>query len=113
VGAYATTAKWQFFTIAGLVGIVLGGIQSLSRSTYAKLLEGRKEDPTTFFSFMDVLSKIAIVSGTFIFGLVNSLTGSMRYSVLVLALFFIIGFLLLTRVAKWRINTEVVSPAEL
>lgn len=108
VGAYATTEKWHFFTIAGLVGIVLGGIQSLSRSTYAKLLEGRKEDPTTFFSFMDVLSKIAIVSGTFIFGLVNSLTGSMRYSVLVLALFFIIGFLLLTRVAKWRINTEVV-----
>jgi UMF1 family MFS transporter len=110
VGAYATTEKWQFFCIAALVGIVLGGIQSLSRSTYAKLLEGRKEDPTSFFSFYDVLSKIAIVSGTFIFGLVNSITGSMRYSVLVLALFFIIGFILLTTVARWRINTEVQNP---
>ena len=79
----------------------------MSRSTYAKLLEGRKEDPTTFFSFMDVLSKVAIVSGTFIFGLVNSITGSMRYSVLVLALFFVIGFVLLTTVAKWRINSQV------
>lgn len=105
IGAYATAEKWQFFTIAGMVGLVLGGIQSLSRSTYAKLLEGRKEDPTTFFSFMDVLSKIAIVSGTFIFGLVNSLTGSMRYSVLVLAVFFITGIILLTTVSKWRINT--------
>jgi UMF1 family MFS transporter len=107
LGAYATTEKWQFFTIAALVGLVLGGIQALSRSTYAKLLEGRKEDPTSFFSFYDVLSKLAIVSGTFIFGLVNSLTGSMRYSVLVLALFFVIGFALLMSVAKSRINTEL------
>jgi UMF1 family MFS transporter len=107
VGAYATVEKWQFFTIAGLVGLVLGGIQSLSRSTYAKLLEGRKEDPTTFFSFLDVLSKIAIVSGTFIFGLVNSITGSMRYSVLVLAVFFLIGIVLLSGVSKVRINSAV------
>ena len=106
VGAYATTSKWQFFSIAGMVGLVLGGIQALSRSTYAKLLEGRKEDPTSFFSFLDVLSKIAIVSGTFIFGLVNSITGSMRYSVLILAVFFVIGFVLLTTVSKVRINTQ-------
>jgi UMF1 family MFS transporter len=105
VFAYATTEKWEFFTIAALVGLVLGGIQALSRSTYAKLLEGRKDDPTSFFSFYDVLSKIAIVSGTFIFGLVNSITGSMRYSVLVLAVFFIIGFLLLLTVSKERINS--------
>ncbi len=104
VGAFATTSKWEFFGIAGLVGLVLGGIQALSRSTYAKLLEGRKEDPTTFFSFMDVLSKIAIVSGTFIFGLVNSITGSMRYSVLALAVFFIIGSILLTTVSRLRMN---------
>lgn len=105
IGAYATTEKWQFFTVAGLVGLVLGGIQSLSRSTYAKLLEGRKEDPTSFFSFYDVLSKIAIVSGTFFFGLVNAITGNMRSSVLVLALFFFTGFILLTLVSKTRINT--------
>ncbi len=87
--------------------MVLGGIQSLSRSTYAKLLEGEVKDPTSFFSFMDVLSKIAIVSGTFIFGLVNSLTGSMRYSVLALAAFFIVGIILLTMVDKIRINTVI------
>lgn len=104
-GAYATTEKWQFFVIAALVGIVLGGIQALSRSTYAKLLEGRTEDLTSFFSFYDVLSKIAIVSGTFIFGLVNSITGSMRYSVLMLIVFFVLGFIILNTVDKNRINT--------
>ena len=104
-GAYATTAKWQFFTIAGLVGMVLGGIQSLSRSTYAKLLEDRTKDLTSFFSFYDVISKIAIVSGTFLFGLVNSITGSMRFSVLGLMLLFVIGFLFLLQVDKRRINT--------
>jgi UMF1 family MFS transporter len=104
-GAYLTTEKWQFFTIAGFVGLVLGGIQSLSRATYAKLLEGRKDDPTSFFSFYDIISKLAIISGTFIFGLVNSLTGNMRMSVLVLTLFFLMGFIMLTTVDKTRINT--------
>jgi len=108
-GAYATTAKWQFFTIAALVGMVLGGIQSLSRSTYAKLLEERTKDVTSFFSFYDVISKIGIVSGTFLFGLVNSITGSMRYSVLGLMLLFILGFLFLLMVDKRRINTIVSS----
>lgn len=105
-GAFATTEKWQFFVIAALVGIVLGGIQALSRSTYAKLLENRTEDLTSFFSFYDVLSKIAIVSGTFIFGLVNSITGSMRYSVLMLIVFFVLGFIILNTVDKNRINTN-------
>ena len=107
VGAYLTTEKWHFFTIAACVGVVLGGIQSLSRSTYAKLLEHRTEDLTSFFSFYDVLSKIAIVSGTFIFGLVNSLTGNMRMSVLILAIFFALGFLVLLLVDKRSINTHV------
>jgi len=104
-GAYATTEKWHFFTIAALVGLVLGGIQSLSRATYAKLLEDRTEDLTSFFSFYDVISKVGIVSGTFLFGLVNSITGSMRYSVLGLMLLFIIGFFFLLMVDKRRINT--------
>lgn len=105
-GAYVTTEKWQFFSIAGFVGLVLGGIQSLSRATYAKLLEGRKDDPTSFFSFYDIVSKLAIVSGTFMFGLVNSITGNMRMSVLALALFFIMGLIIMTTVDKERINTS-------
>jgi len=105
IGAYKTTEKWHFYTIAGFVGLVLGGIQSLSRSTYAKLLENRKEDPTSFFSFYDVISKIAIVSGTLIFGIVNSITGNMRSSVLFLILFFVLGLFTLSRVNKLRINS--------
>ena len=104
IGAFLTSEKWQFFLIAGMVGLVLGGIQSLSRSTYAKLLEGRTEDLTSFFSFYDVLSKIAIVSGTFIFGLVNSITGNMRNSVLFLIVFFCLGLLSLLTVKKERID---------
>ena len=113
VGAYLTTAKWHFFAIAALVGLVLGGIQSLSRSTYAKLLENRTEDLTSFFSFYDILTKVSIASGTFLFGLVNALTGDMRNSVLVLAVFFIIGILLLSRVDKSRINTHPSAPQAL
>lgn len=105
VGAYLTTAKWHFFSIAALVGLVLGGIQSLSRSTYAKLLENRKEDPTSFFSFYDIISKVAIVSGTLIFGLVNTITGSMRNSVLFLILLFAAGLITLLKVDKRRINS--------
>jgi len=105
LGAYATTEKWHFFTIAALVGMVLGGIQSLSRATYAKLLEDRTTDLTSFFSFYDVISKVGIVSGTFLFGLVNSITGSMRFSVLGLMILFIIGFTFLLLVDKRRINT--------
>ena len=105
-GAYATTEKWQFFALAGLVGMVLGGIQSLSRSTYAKLLEERTGDLTSFFSFYDIISKIGIVSGTLIFGLVNSITGSMRNSVLFLIVLFILGFAVLSTVDKRRINTQ-------
>lgn len=104
ISAYLTTRKFEFFIIAAFVGLVLGGIQSLSRSTYAKLLENRKEDLTSFFSFYDVLSKVAIVSGTFIFGIVNSITGSMRNSVLFLILFFLLGLILLSLIEKNRIN---------
>jgi UMF1 family MFS transporter len=107
IGAYLTTEKWQFFLIAAFVGLVLGGIQSLSRSTYAKLLENRTEDLTSFFSFYDILTKISIASGTFLFGLVNAITGDMRNSVLVLAVFFVVGILLLRGVDKYRINTHM------
>ena len=102
--AYLTTKKWEFFIIAGFVGMVLGGIQSLARATYAKLLEKKEKDLTSYFSFYDVLSKIAIVSGTFIFGLVNSITGSMRDSVLFLIVFFVIGLIAMTGLDKARLN---------
>lgn len=84
----------EFYALAMLVGFVMGGIQSLSRSTYAKLMPETK-DTTSFFSFFDVTEKIAIVIGMFSFGYINELTGSQRNSVLALVVFFVIGLLLL------------------
>ena len=103
VFAYFVTGKLQFYFIAGGVGLVMGGIQSLSRSTYAKVIPpdtdaaGKRLDTTSWFSFYDVLEKVAIVLGTFIFGFLDALTGSMRLSVLILALFFLAGMFFLSR----------------
>ncbi|MGN6604370.1 MAG: MFS transporter [Ginsengibacter sp.] len=87
-------AEFYFYILAAVVGLVMGGIQSLSRSTYSKLMPVTK-DTTSFFSFYDVTEKIGIVIGMFSFGLIEELTGSMKNSVLVVMCFFIIGFLLL------------------
>jgi MFS transporter, UMF1 family len=93
--AYLVDTKLQFYILGGVVGLVMGGIQSLSRSTYAKLLPENLTDTASFFSFMDVMDKIAVVVGTFAFGFVNQLMGDIRYSALALAAFFIIGWLIL------------------
>lgn len=97
-----------FYALAVGIGFVMGGIQALSRSTYSKLMPQTK-DTTSFFSFYDVTEKIAIVIGTFLFGLLTQFTGSQRTSVLVLIAFFIIGlfflFYTLRAVSKKR-NTE-------
>lgn len=85
---------YQFYGLAILIGFIMGGIQSLSRSTYSKLMPVTK-DTTSFFSFYDVTEKIAAVIGTSLFGFITELTGSQRNSVLALGSFFIIGLLLL------------------
>jgi MFS transporter, UMF1 family len=82
----------QFYALATVVGFVMGGIQSLSRSTYSKLMPETK-DTTSFFSFFDVTEKVAIVIGMFSFGYIAEITGSQRNSVLALALFFIVGLI--------------------
>ena len=87
-----------------MVGLVMGGIQSLSRSTYSKMLEDKENDTTSYFSFYDVLYKGAIVAGTFLFGIVDTVTGNMRYSILVLTLFFIAGIIILNMVKSSDIN---------
>lgn len=88
-----------FYVLAICVGFVMGGIQSVSRSTYAKLMP-KTHDTTSFFSFFDVTEKIAIVIGMFSFGFINEITGSQRNSVLALCIFFIIGFILLAYTSK-------------
>ena len=92
-----------FYTLAIVVGFVMGGIQSVSRSTYSKLMP-ETHDTTSYFSFFDVTEKVAIVIGMFSFGFINELTGSQRNSVLTLCLFFIIGLLLLYRTSKLKVN---------
>ena len=97
--AYILDQKYQFYMVAGLVGLVMGGIQSMSRSTYSKLIEEHTEDSTSFFSFYEVLEKLAIVFGTFSFGLIDQMMGGMRNSILVQAVFFIVGLILLQKVS--------------
>lgn len=95
--AYFLQTPMDFYLAAGLVGVVMGGIQALSRSTYSKFLP-ETTDTTSFFSFYDVAEKIGIVIGTFMYGFVAQFTGSMRNAAIFLGIFFLIGALLLTRV---------------
>lgn len=89
-----------FYAVAGMVGFVMGGIQSLSRSTYSKMLP-ETQDHASFFSFYDVLEKIGIVIGMFSYGFILRFTDNdMRQSILSLILFFVVGFLLLLRIPK-------------
>ena len=79
----------------------MGGVQSLSRSTYSKLMPVTK-DTASYFSFYDVTEKIAIVIGMFLFGMIEELTGSMKNSILVVMVFFIIGMALLFYALGWQ-----------
>ena len=97
--AYFIITPMDFYIAAGCVGMVMGGIQALSRSTYSKFLP-RTLDTASFFSFYDVSEKIGIVIGTFLYGMVAQFTGSMRNATIFLGLFFLTGLLLLTRVNK-------------
>ncbi|MCH4552725.1 MFS transporter [Aestuariibaculum lutulentum] len=99
VYAYYVITPMDFYIAAGFVGIVMGGIQALSRSTYSKFLPETK-DTTSFFSFYDVAEKIGIIIGTFLYGFVAQFTGSMRNAVLFLFIFFFAGIVLLFRVPK-------------
>ena len=92
--AYFITTAGQFYFVATVVGLVMGGIQSLSRSTYAKLMPETR-DTASFFSFYDVTEKLAIVIGMFSFGFIEQITGSMRNSIVALITFFAIGMVIL------------------
>jgi len=99
IAAFFIWLPIHFYIMATLIGFVMGGIQALSRSTYSKLLP-ETEDTASFFSFYDVAEKIGIVIGMCIYGIIDQITGSPRYAILILALFFGIGVLLLRRVPK-------------
>ena len=97
--AYHIHTPIEFYTVAGMVGMVMGGLQALSRSTYSKLIP-KTEDTTSFFSFYGVTEKIGIIVGMSLFGVIDQITGSMRNAILVFMIFFIAGALMLFRVPQ-------------
>jgi UMF1 family MFS transporter len=103
--AYFVETPEEFYVTAAIVGFVMGGVQALSRSTYSKFLP-KTDDTTSYFSFYDVTEKVGIIIGMIIYGAVDQITGTMRYAILFLFVFFLIGVILLFRVPNNKINTE-------
>jgi len=99
IGAYFIKDAAGFILIAVCVGLVMGGSQSLARSTYSKMLP-ETQDHTSFFSFYDVMEKLATVGGTFSFGVIEAVTGSMRHSVLAIIVFFAVGLAFMLALLK-------------
>ena len=98
IGAYFTTTEYQFYALAAVVGMIMGGIQSLSRATYSKLMPEDTEDNASYFSFYDVTYNLSIVMGTFSYGFIDHISGSMRNSALFLTVYFVLGMILLLNV---------------
>lgn len=96
--AYVVTDKLTFYILSGFLGLVLGGIQSMSRSTYSKLLDKNEKDLTCYFSFYDVLYKLSVVFGTALFAIMEIVTNNIRFSVLGLSVLFLIGLILFQRI---------------
>jgi MFS transporter, UMF1 family len=106
ISAYFVTKGLPFYLLASTIGFVMGGIQSLSRATYAKLIPDNTIDHASYFSFYDVAEKLSIVLGTFAYGLIEALTGTMKNSVIALAIFFIIGLIFIIRIPSKKIYTS-------
>ncbi|MCB0531389.1 MAG: MFS transporter [Lewinellaceae bacterium] len=92
---YSVHTESEVFLLGGAIGLVMGGIQALSRSTYAKFLPENTKETTSFFSFYDVMDKVSTVFGTMVFGLIAQLFGGMRSSVLALSVLFLISLAIL------------------
>jgi UMF1 family MFS transporter len=106
VTGYFVVTGIQFYLLAAAVGLVMGGIQALSRSTYAKLLPENTPDTASYFSFFDVMDKLSTVMGTFLFGFVEQITGGMRNSVASLAVLFVISMVVLMQVRIVRMRNN-------
>lgn len=99
--AYYITNELPFYVIAIVIGIVMGGLQSLSRSTYSKLLPSTT-DHASYFSFYEFTEKVGIVIGTATYAIITDITGSMRNSIFALIVFFIIGLFFLIKLIRKR-----------
>lgn len=106
LSAYFVKNEYEFYAIALCVGLVMGGIQSLSRATYTKMIPVSTIDHASYFSFYDVTYNLSIVFGTFSYGLIEQLTGSMRNSTLALMSFFIVGLIFLSLTTIKAVSEE-------
>ena len=109
-GAFFVQTSTQFMILAAYVGLIMGAVQSLLRSTYAKLIPKNTPNHASYFSLYDVTEKLAIVIGTATYGIIEQATGSMRNASLALGLFFVIGIVPL--IALRKVKFEVESLAE-
>lgn len=105
ISGYFMQDKISFYSLAAFLGFVMGGIQSISRSTYSKLIPVKAKDTASYFSFYDITEKLAIVIGSLSYGFIDQITGSMRYSMVFMSLFFIAGFIIL-QTANLKKNLE-------
>ena len=103
IAAYFVQTQNQFYILAVIVGFVMGGVQSLSRSTYSKLIPQNTTDHASYFSFYDVMDKVSTFAGTLMFGVIAELSGGMRNSALALSLLFVIGLVLLWNIPSKKI----------
>ena len=95
ISGFVVEGKILFYALAACLGFVMGGIQSISRSTYAKLIPNKTRDTASYFSFYDITEKLATVIGTLAYGYIDQVTDSMRYSMIFMVLFFIGGYIFL------------------
>jgi UMF1 family MFS transporter len=105
ISGYFLKDKISFYGLAAFLGFVMGGVQSISRSTYSKLIPSDTNDTASYFSFYDITEKLAIVIGSLSYGLIDQLTGSMRNSMLFMSIFFIGGFVML-QIANLKKNMQ-------
>lgn len=102
VVAYSIHTATEFYILGALVGLVMGGIQSLFRSTYAKIIPDQTANTASYFSFYDVSEKLATVIGTLSYGLLLDATGNMRTSIIALTLYFVIGLFFIARIKNFK-----------
>lgn len=110
LAAWSIGSTHAFYVLAAFVGLVMGGTQALSRSTYAKLLP-ETVDHASYFSFYDVNFYLGTVLGTLAFGLVNQMTGDIRNTIIVIGSFFVMGALMLLRVPSTKALAGATAPA--
>ncbi len=96
IGAYFIQTDQHFYILSSIAGFMMGGIQSQARSTYAKFIPQQTTDTASYFSFYDITEKFSIVTGMFIFGYIEQLSGNMRYSALSFGAFFVFALLLIS-----------------